>query len=186
MVTPKEFDTGMAIYFEDQLHQVLDYEHSRQGRGGAFVRTKLRNLETGEVQKKTLQPEDNYKQAILEKRAAQFLYADQFYVFMDMETYDQVELNPETIGEKKDYLVENMELELEYCDNRPTGIKLPGQVTLTVTNTDPGIKGNTAQGGTKPATTSTGLEVSVPLFIEEGDEIIVNTETGEYTGKAGD
>lgn len=186
MVTPSDFDTGMAVYIDDTLYQILNYEHSRQARGGAFVRTELRNLDTGEVQEKTLSPDDNFKQAMLVKRPAQFLYKNQFYVFMDMETYDQVEISEETLGEKAQYLEEKMELELEYCDEQPIGIKLPGQVELTVSDTDPGVKGNTAQGGTKPAETVAGLVVDVPLFIEEDDKIIVNTESGEYKGKAGD
>ncbi len=187
MVTPKQFDTGMVIYLDDELHQVLDYEHSRKARGGAFVRTKLRNLKTGKVQRKTLSPDDNYKQAMMEKRPAQYLYSsDQFYVFMDMETYEQIELEPETLGEKKKFLVEKMELELEYCDGQPIGIKLPPKVEVTIADTVPGVKGDTAQGGTKGAHTESGLKVSVPLFVNEGEKIIVDTKNGEYAGKSGD
>ncbi len=187
MVTPKQFNSGMAIYLDGVLHQVLDYEHSRRGRGGAFVRTRLRNLETGKVQRMTFGPEDDFKQAILEKRPAQFLYSsDQFYVFMDMETYDQIELSPDTLADKIKFLEEKMELQLQYCDEKPLGISLPAKVELTVAETTPGVRGNTVQGGTKKARTSSGLELEVPLFINQGERIIVDTKNSKYVGKSGD
>lgn len=187
MVTTSDFDTGMAIYVDGELHEILNYEHSKKARGSAFVRTKLRNLETGEVSQETFQSGDDFKQAIIEDIPAEYLYdSGQFHVFMNMETYDQVELSDDLIGEKADYLRENMEVELEYCDNEPIGLKLPSQVTLTVEETSPGVKGDTAQGGTKPATMESGVTVDVPLFVDEGDEVVVNTETGEYVGRSED
>ncbi len=187
MVTPKQFDTGMAIYHDGVLHQVLDYEHSRRGRGGAFVRTKLRNLENGKVQRKTFSPEADFKQAILDKRPAQFLYRNKhFYVFMDMETYDQVEFQEDTLGDNKQYLEEKMKLQLQYCDEKPLGIVLPAKVELIIAETTPGVKGNTVQGGTKKAKTESGLELEVPLFVNEGERIIVETKSGDYVGRSGD
>lgn len=187
MVTTSDFDTGMAIYVDGDLYEILNYEHSKKARGSAFVRTKLRNLETGEVNEKTFQSGDDFEQAIIRDVPAEYLYdSGQFHVFMNMETYDQVELSASVVGEKAEYLRENMELELEYCDEDPIGVKLPAQVTLTVEETSPGVKGDTAQGGTKPATMKSGVTVDVPLFVSEGDEVIVNSETGEYVGRSED
>ena len=181
MVTPNDFDTGMAVYIDDQLYLVKDYQHSKQARGGASVKTELKNVSTGENVTKTLSPDDNFKQAMMTENPAQFLYHDgQFYVFMDMENYDQVQLSPDIIEEKADYLRENMELELQYCDNKPIGINLPAHVTLEVEETQPGVRGNTAQGGTKPAVLETGLQTQVPLFVNESDKIKVKTSNGEY------
>lgn len=185
MVTTSDFDTGMAIYVDDELYEIINYEHSKKARGSAFVRTRLRNIHSGEVKEKTFQSGDDFEQAIIEERPAEYLYeSDQFHVFMDMETYDQVELSGDGIGDAVDYLKENMELELEYCDDDAIGVKLPAQVSLEVTDTSPGVKGDTAQGGTKPATLESGATVDVPLFVSEGDEIVVNTESGEYVGRS--
>ncbi len=187
MVTTGEFDTGMAIYVDGDLFEILNYEHSKKARGSALVKTKLRDMNTGEVSEKTFQSGEDFQQAIIEERPAEFLYeSDQFFVFMDMETYDQVELSAEVVGESSDYLQENMEVTLEYCDDNPIGVKLPVQVELEVTDTSPGIKGDTAQGGDKPATLVSGATVQVPLFVSEGDEIVVNTETGDYVGRSED
>jgi len=175
----------MAIYVEDRLCEILDFEHSRQARGSAFVRTRLRDLRTGDVLEKTFQAGEEFDQAYLEEHDAQYLYADAgFHVFMNMETYDQVELAEDVLGEKARYLRENLELELSYCDGKPIGIQLPDRVTLTVGQTEPGVRGDTAQGGTKPATTESGMTLSVPLFIDEGESIVVNTRTGEYVARA--
>ncbi len=185
MVTPNDFDTGMAIYVDDTLYVIQNYEHSKKARGGAFVKTRLRNLKTGEVQTVNFKADRDFEQAILTERKAQYLYEDDpFLVFMDMENYDQVELSKGGVGEKAHYLRENMECELNYCDGEPIDVELPEQVELEVEDTDPGVKGNTAQGGTKPATLTTGLVVSVPLFVEQGDRIIINTSDGEYVGRA--
>lgn len=187
MVSTNDFDTGMAIYVDDDLFEILNYEHSKKARGSALVKTKLRNMNTGEVIEKTFQSGEDFEQAIIEERPAEFLYeSDQFFVFMDMETYDQVELSASVIGEEAKYLRENMNVELEYCDDDPIGVNLPSQVTLEVTETSPGVKGDTAQGGDKPATLESGATVDVPLFVSEGEEIVVNTESGDYVGRAED
>lgn len=187
MVTTNDFDTGMAIYVDGDLYEILNYEHSKKARGSAFVRTRLRNLETGEVNERTFQSGDDFEQAIIEDVPAEYLYdSGSFQVFMNMETYDQVELSSDVVGDQADYLRENMDVQLEYCDGDPIGVKLPAQVTLAVEETSPGVKGDTAQGGTKPATLETGVIVDVPLFVDEGEEIIVSTETGEYIGRSED
>jgi elongation factor P len=187
MVTTNDFDIGMAIYVDDDLYEILNYEHSKKARGSALVKTKLRDMSSGEVIEKTFQSGDDFEQAIMQERPAEFLYeSDQFFVFMDMETYDQVELSADVVSEDAKYLRENMELELEYCDEEPIGVELPAQVTLEVTDTSPGVKGDTAQGGEKPATLESGATVDVPLFVSEGDEIVVNTDSEDYVGRAED
>ncbi|MGM0380598.1 MAG: elongation factor P [bacterium] len=181
MVTPNEFDTGMAVYIDDELYIIVDYNHSKRARGGAKVKTTLKNASSGEKVTKTFSPDDNLKQAIMTENPAQYLYNDgQFHVFMDMDNYDQVQLSPDVIGDKADYLRENMELELQYCDGQPIGIELPAHVALEIEETQPGVRGNTAQGGTKPATLETGLQTQVPLFVNESDKIKVKTSNGEY------
>lgn len=186
MVSPNDFNTGMAIYIDGDLCMIENYQHSKQARGGAIIKVKLRNLDRGgELQQKRFRSEDNFKQAILREQPAQYLYENgNFHVFMDMESYDQVELSPENLGEATKYLSENMELELKYCDGEPIGVELPDHVTLEVVETSPGVKGNTAQGGTKPATLVSGLTVGVPLFVNEGDRVTVNTNSGEYVERA--
>lgn len=185
MVTTSNFDTGMAIYVDGELYEILNYEHSKKARGSAFVRTKLKSINSGEVEERNFQSGEDFKQAIIDERPAEFLYeSDQFYVFMDMTNYDQVELAENQVGPAKKYLKENMELELEYCDEEVIGVTLPAQVSLEVKETSPGVKGDTAQGGTKPATLESGAEVDVPLFVKEGQEIIVNTESDEYVGRS--
>lgn len=184
MVSPNEFDTGMAIYVDGDLCLIENYQHSKQARGGAIIKTKLRNLDTGELFEKRCGSDDDFKQAILTERPAQYLYAEgEMLTFMDMETYDQLQLSKSSLSEKADYLSENMECELKYCDDQPIGIVLPDHVTLEVAETSPGVKGDTAQGGTKPAEMVSGVEVNVPLFIKEGDKVTVNTKTGEYVGR---
>lgn len=184
MVTPNEFDTGMAIYVDDKLYIIEQYEHSKRGRAGAKIKTKLRDAKSGEIQRKTFKSDDNFSQAILTENPARYLYNDgQFYVFMDMENYDQIQLSPDVVGDTAKFLQENLELELKYCDDEPVGVKLPRHVVLKVESTEPGLKGGRTQSGTKPAETESGLETNVPLFINEGDLIKVDTVTGEYIGK---
>jgi len=184
VVSPNDFDTGMAIYVDGELCLIENYQHSKQARGSAIIKTKLRNLETGELQEKRFGSDDDFKQAIIDEKPAQFLYDEgEMLVFMDMDTYDQIQLGQEAVGEKADYLVENLECELKYCDGQPIDIVLPDHVTLEVADTSPGVKGDTAQGGTKPATMTSGVTIDVPLFINEGDKVTVNTKTGEYVGR---
>ncbi|MFB6356724.1 MAG: elongation factor P [bacterium] len=184
MVEPNKFETGMGIYIDDDLYIVENFQHSKQARGGASVKVKLRDVQSGNIENKRLRPEENFEQAYIDEKEAEFLYRDEpFLVFMDMETYDQVEMSEESLGEKTKYLTEGEKLELKYTDGEPVGIVLPNKVTLEVADTEPGVKGDTAQGGTKPATLTTGLTVDVPLFINEGDLIEVDTEKGEYSGK---
>jgi len=184
MVTPSDFDTGMAIYVDDELCIIENYQHSKQARGSATIKTKLRSVETGEKRQERFRSDDDFKQAIIDEKPAQFLYEDDpFLVFMDMDSYDQVELSKEKVGDKAQFLTENLELQLKYCDRQPIDVELPSHVTIEVADTSPGVKGDTAQGGTKPAHLVSGLETSVPLFIDEGDRVTVNSKTGEYVGR---
>lgn len=184
MVTPNDFDTGMAIYVDGDLCLIENYQHSKQARGSAIIKTKLRNLDTGELHEKRFGSDDDFKQAIIDEKPAQFLYEEgPMLVFMDMESYDQIQLGKDAVGDKAEYLTENLECELKYCDGNPIDVVLPNHVTLEVADTSPGVKGDTAQGGTKPAEMVSGVEINVPLFINEGDQVTVNTESGEYVGR---
>lgn len=172
---------GLTLDFEGDLVKVVDYQHVKQGRGSAFVRLTLRNLRTGSTTQQTFQAGSKFQTARLERRRIQFLYADDGqYHFMDVDTFEQFPLNQETLGETVDYLVENEVIDLLTYQDQPVDVEAPITVNLEVTQTDPGVKGDTASGGTKPATLQTGVTVNVPLFINIGDVVKVDTRTGEY------
>ncbi|MFW6381113.1 MAG: elongation factor P [Bacillota bacterium] len=181
MISTNDFNTGLTIELEGQVYQVDEFQHSKSGRGGAFVRTKLRNLEEGYTINKTFRANEKVERAHLDKRKMKFLYWDGgSYVFMDNQTYEQIELPEEQIEDKKDYLKENMDLEILMYQGRPIEINLPTFVELKVEKAPPGVKGDTVSGGTKTVTLETGREVQVPLFIERGEVIKVDTRNGEY------
>ncbi len=185
MISTNDFHTGLTIELEGQVYEVIDFQHSKTGRGGAFVRTKLKNIEENYVINKTFRANEKVPRAHLDKRKMQFLYWDgNDYVFMDNETYEQISLSKEQLGEKMNYLIENMVLEVAMHEGRPVDIDLPTFVELEVKKTQPGIKGDTVSGGSKPATLETGLVVQVPLFIDEGEKIKVDTRKGEYIERA--
>ncbi len=185
MVSTNKFHPGLTIELEGTVYEVEEFQHSKSGRGGAFVRTKLRNLEEGYTIDKTFRAEEDVKRAHVDTRKMQFLYWDgNNYVFMDQDNYEQVELSGEQLGEKVKYLKENMDLEIAMYEGRPLDVKLPTFVELEVENTQPNIKGDTVSGGSKPAEMTTGLEVKVPLFIEEGDIIKIDTRNGKYVERA--
>lgn len=181
MISTNDFHTGLTIELEGQVYQVDEFQHSKSGRGGAFVRTKLRNLEEGYTINKTFRANEKVERAHLDKRKMKFLYWDGgSYVFMDNQTYEQIELPEEQIEDKQDYLKENMDLEILMYQGRPIEINLPTFVELKVEKAPPGVKGDTVSGGTKTVTLETGREVQVPLFIERGEVIKVDTRNGEY------
>ncbi|MFW6386464.1 MAG: elongation factor P [Bacillota bacterium] len=181
MISTNDFHTGLTIELEGTVYSVEEFQHSKSGRGGAFVRTKLRNMEEDYTINKTFRAGEKVKRAHIEKREMQFLYWDgDEYVFMDKESYEQVTLTREQLGEKDNYLQENMDLQIVMYEGRPVDIDLPTFVELEVQDTQPGIKGDTVSGGTKPATMTTGLVVQVPLFIEEGDIVKIDTRKDEY------
>jgi elongation factor P len=173
--------TGVAINLDGQPYVVLTYHHSKQARGAGVMKTTLRNLLTGSTIQKTFQGNDKLEPADVGFSKAQYLYKDGTdYHFMNGETYEQFTLQADTLGDQTNYLVEGTDVDIQNIDGRPVNVKLQPKTVLKVTQTDPGVRGDTAAGGNKPATTETGLVVQVPLFVNENDSIRVNTETGEY------
>ncbi len=157
----------------------------KPGKGAAFVRTKLKNIRTGSSVEKTFRAGERIARAHIESRQMQYLYAaDGEYFFMDMETYDQISLGESDLGDAPKYLLENMTIGIQFYENQAVGVDLPTTVVLEVTQTEPGFKGDTAQGATKPATLQTGLTIQVPLFVEQGDMVKVDTRTGEYISRS--
>jgi len=185
MLSISDIKTGKNLILNDEPYVVLYHEHSKTGRAGAVLRTRLRNLMTGAVLEKTFQGSDKVEGADLTKSKAQYLYAEpERYHFMDMENFDQFTLSSAILGDAPRYLVEGTEVTLLNFDGKPINIEIPIKVTLTVTDAPPGIKGDTASGGDKTVTCETGLTVVTPLFVKTGDKIIINTERGTYVSKA--
>jgi len=181
MISTNDFHTGLTIELDGEVYQVVDFQHSKSGRGSAFVRTKLKNMEEGYVINKTFRANAKVERAHVEKREMQYLYWDDSgYVFMDTERYNQITLSKEQMGDKINYIKENMNIHVLMYEGRPLDIDLPTFVELKVEKTPPGIKGDTVSGGTKTATLETGLKVKVPLFINEGDVLKVDTRNDEY------
>lgn len=181
MISTSDFRNGLTIVLDGTVYQIIDFQHSKMGRGGALVKTKLRDVENGGVTEKTFRGNEKVERALVDQRQKQYLYRDvDDYVFMDTETFEQIFLSSEQLGDKVDYLKENMTLNVSMYNGRPIGIELPTAVELAVAKTQPGIRGNTVSGGSKPATLETGAVVQVPLFVDEGDIIKVDTRTGEY------
>ena len=185
MINSTDFRTGLTIEIDGGVWQIVDFQHVKPGKGAAFVRTKIKNVETGAVVERTFNPNEKMPAAHLETQNMQYLYEDGgMYTFMNTETYEQTELNTETLGDALNYLKENMEVNLQTFKGRIIGISLPNSVNLEVTECEPSVKGNTATGATKMAKLETGYEVRVPLFINEGDRIQIDTRSGEYIGRA--
>ncbi|MFZ8834146.1 MAG: elongation factor P [Candidatus Caldipriscus sp.] len=176
---------GSVIRYEGEEYIVLEYQHSHRGRGGATISLKVKNLRTGQVQTFTLRDTDKIEDVMVEKKPAVFSYVDgDYYHFLDSESYEDITFHKSDLGDMIYYLKESLEVFILYADNRPVSIELPTYVELKVVEAPPGVRGNTAQGGSKPVKLETGLVVNVPLFIEEGDVIKVDTRTGEYIGRA--
>jgi elongation factor P len=182
-VSTAEFKRGLRIVFDGHPYLIVEFQHVKPGKGGAFVRTKLKHMRHGSVIDNTFRSGEKVELVDFEERVMQFLYRDDRYHFMDSETYDQVALSPEDVGDARDYLKENTEVEVLYIDGAPVTVELPNFVELTIAQSDPGVRGDTAQGGTKPARLETGAVIQVPLFLNEGDVVKVDTRTGEYLGR---
>ena len=182
-VSTAEFKKGLRIVYDGQPYTIVDFQHVKPGKGGAFVRTKLKHMKLGKVIDNTFRAGEKVELVDFEEKHMQFLYRDDRYHFMDTETYEQVSLSADEIGDARDYLQENAEVDVLYVAGAPVSVDLPNFVELTIARTDPGVRGDTAQGGTKPATLETGAEVHVPLFLNEGDVVKVDTRTGEYLGR---
>lgn len=185
MISVNDFRTGLTIEVDGGLWRVMDFQHVKPGKGAAFVRSKLRNLRTGAVQEKTFRAGEKVAKAQIENHRMQYLYAsgDQ-HVFMDNESYEQIELSASAIEYELKFLKENMEVSIIMFQGETLGVELPNTVELEVTATEPGIKGDTASGGSKPATLETGLVVQVPFFVNEGDRLVINTDDGSYVSRA--
>jgi len=180
-----DLKTGTAIVYENAPHVVLKYEHSKMGRGGAVMRTKLRNLITGSQFDITFKGSDKFDEANLQKRACSFLYADgSEFAFMDSTSFEQFNLSKEDLGDKINFLKEGAEVSILFYDEKPVSVELPIKMEFEITHTEPGVKGDTATGGSKPATIETGATITVPLFVKTGDVIRVNTVEGTYVERA--
>jgi elongation factor P len=181
MINTGDLKRGITIQLDNGLWTILEYQHIKMGRGSAQVRIKMRNVRTGATVERTFQAGERFQRAILERRTVQYLYESEgLYHFMDNETYEQTALNKEQIGDAPNYLKDGMNVELLTFEDAPLGIELPLNVELRVTYTEPGFKGDTATGGTKPATLETGAVVQVPLFVKTDDVIRVDTRTNNY------
>lgn len=180
MISTSDFKNGMSIELGNQLYKIIYFQHVKPGKGGAFVRTKLKDLNTGTIIDKTFRAGEKMEQAILETKKMQYLYKDQHYNFMDTRTYEQIQLNEKMLEDQKDYLLENMELTVIFYKGKPISIELPISIETKVIKTEPGIKGDTISSNFKPAVIETGAKVMVPLFINTGDVIKIDTRNGEY------
>ena len=185
MISVNDFKTGLTILVDGNLYRVIEFQHVKPGKGAAFVRSKLRNLRNGNVAEKTFRAGEKVEKAQIDTRKMQYLYASgDSYAFMDMESYEQIELTKEQLEYELQFLLENMEVFIMMFEGEILGIDLPNTVELTVAETEPGIKGDTATGGSKPATLETGLVVNVPFFVNEGDKLVINTSDGSYVSRA--
>ncbi len=185
MISVNDLKTGLTLQLDNGLWSVVEFLHVKPGKGAAFVRSKLKNVETGQVVEKTFRAGEKVAKAMLDRREMQYLYKEgNEYVMMDNESYEQLQVTAAQIGDGIKYLKENMVVQILMHDSRIIGIDLPSHVILEVTDTPPAEKGNTAQGGTKPATLETGAVVNVPFFISNGDQIRVDTRTNEYLDRA--
>lgn len=182
MYSTSDFRKGLKVKFKGDPYIIIDFQHVKPGKGGAFVRTKLKNLVTGRVLDETFRSGEKLEQPDLEEKDVQYLYFDSKdgYVFMDKGTYEQLHLSEDQVGDNKNYLLENMDIYISLYQGKPISLDFPTTVNLVVTQSEPGVKGDTATGATKAATLSTGLVVQVPLFINEGDILKIDTRTGEY------
>jgi len=185
VVSTNQFKTGMAIEIEGQPFTIVDFQHVKPGKGGAFVRTKVRNIATGAVLDRTFRSGEKFERMHTQSRKMAYLYStEDEVVLMDNESYEQVSISPVMAEDALKWVVENMEVDLFYLNNVPFEVQAPNFVELLITQSDPGVQGNTAQGATKPATLESGAIVQVPLFIEEGERVKVDTRTGEYPSRA--
>ncbi|WP_141013421.1 elongation factor P [Nocardioides sambongensis] len=184
MATTNDLKNGMVLKLDGQLWQVVEFQHVKPGKGPAFVRTKIKNVESGKNVDKTFNAGTKVETATVDRRSYQYLYNDGTnYVFMDTETYEQFEVAPEIVGDAKHFLLENAEAILAMNEGRILFIELPASVELVITYTEPGVVGDSATGRTKPATVETGHEIQVPLFVEQGEKVKVDTRDSSYLGR---
>lgn len=181
MVSAGEFKKGMTIDIDGQIFTVVDFQHVKPGKGAAFVRTRLKNIVTGAVVERTFNPTEKVDEAVIERKEMQYLYNDgDLYYFMDTETYEQIPLNYSKVEDAMKFLKENMTATIKFYKGEAFSVEPPTFVELEVVETEPGFKGDTATGGSKPATVETGAVIQVPLFVNVGDKIKIDTRTSEY------
>ena len=184
MVTAGDFKNGISLEMDNAIWQIIEFQHVKPGKGAAFVRTKLKNIVSGGVVEKSFSPTEKFTLAHIERKEFQYLYADgDLYNFMDTETYDQIVLSADNVGDSLKFVKENEMVKLCSHNGNVFAIEPPLFVELVVTETEPGFAGNTAQGATKPATVETGAQVMVPLFVNQGDKLKIDTRTGEYLSR---
>ncbi len=184
MISAGDFRNGVTIEVDNNVYQIIEFQHVKPGKGAAFVRTKLKNIKSGGVVEKTFRPTEKCPQARIDRKDMQYLYADgELYNFMDVETYDQVALNSETVGSALKFVKENEMVKMLSHNGNVFSVEPPLFVELEIIETEPGFKGDTATGATKPATVETGATVNVPLFVETHDVIKIDTRTGEYLSR---
>ncbi|RKD34578.1 elongation factor P [Thermohalobacter berrensis] len=184
MISAGDFRKGLTFEMDGEIYQVIDFQHVKPGKGAAFVRTKIKNLKTGAIKEVAFNPTDRFPRAHIETKEMQYLYNDgQLYYFMDTETYEQLPLNYEQVKDALQFIRENDTAIMKFYEGKPFQVDPPNFVELEVVETDPGVKGDTATGGTKPAKVETGAVVQVPLFVNIGDTIKIDTRTGEYLSR---
>lgn len=184
MISVNDFRTGVTIEYENSIWQVIEFQHVKPGKGAAFVRTKLRDLRHNNIQEKTFRAGERVKRAHIENKSMQYLYASgDMHAFMDNTTFEQIEIATSQIEHELNFIKENVTVNIMMFEGEVLGISLPNHVDLEVTNTEPGIKGDTVSGGSKAATLETGYIVQVPLFINEGDVLVISTEDGKYISR---
>jgi elongation factor P len=185
MISSNDFRPGVVVTLDGELYAIVASQHVKRGRGSAYVRARVRNLKTGAITERTFNAGERVPHAFLERRDMQYLYhQDKEYVMMDQQTFEQVGLNADLLGDATQFLKDNTVVTVVYYEDRPIAVELPNAVELAVVETAPGIRGDTASGGSKPARLETGATVQVPLFVQEGDIIRVDTRTGEYLERA--
>ena len=186
MISTNQFKNGSHIEIDGKIFKIVEFQHVKPGKGGAFVRTKLRKIDDGSVQDKTFRAGEKFRPVRTESKKMQYLYdSGDAAVFMDSQDYDQIEIPRESLGDSMQWVLPNSEVEVLFVDEQPSDVQVPSAIEMKVSQTDPGLKGDTASGGgSKPATLESGAVVQVPLFIEEGETIRVDTRSGEYVSRA--
>ena len=184
MISAGDFKNGVTVEIDGNIYQILEFQHVKPGKGAAFVRTKLKNIISGGVVEKTFRPTEKFPKAHIDRKDMQYLYSDgELYHFMDVETYDQIALNADVVGDALKFVKENETVKICSHNGNVFSVEPPLFVELEITETEPGFKGDTAQGATKPAVVETGATVMVPLFVEQGDVLKIDTRTGEYLSR---
>ena len=184
MISAGDFKNGVTVEIDGNIYQILEFQHVKPGKGAAFVRTKLKNIISGGVVEKTFRPTEKFPKAHIDRKDMQYLYRDgDLFNFMDVETYDQIALNEDVVGDSLKFVKENEVVKISSHNGNVFSVEPPLFVELAITETEPGFKGDTAQGATKPATVETGAIVMVPLFVEQGDVLKIDTRSGEYLSR---